>query len=186
MNNRNMSLNSMFIPQVASALYWMDQSARHCVLTRCSRSWLQGLVNLVWALAKLKHRDDQLMEAVAWQAYWKLNSFGPQELANAVWAFATLGCTNAPLFESVAKRVVWKASAFNPIDFANVAWAFARAGQYSPAMYCALGRAALAKLPSFNAQQLANVAWGFASSGHQVTRFAAYPTYIRLHACSKG
>lgn len=125
----------------------------------------QGLANMLWAFARLKHqpRAHQLSVLLR-QAEQSATKFKAQEVCNVLWALSTLqvdedgGCV-----ASLSCRVSALAAEFNADDTANAVLGLAKLRHSLDAeLRRGLARAVVRTLEDMHPQQVAYTAWGAA------------------------
>lgn len=126
----------------------------------------QGLVNVVWALAKLDHYDDRFMQLWARQAGKALPRLDARATSVMLWALAKFGHANSQFLARTFKHArQLEGSSFNAQDNSNMLWALARLQHLAgdPQLVQQLLRQLQPQLPSLSKAQLANAAWAVAA-----------------------
>merc|ERR1711865_564377 len=83
---------------------------------------------MAWALAVMRIRNDELMEAIAEQVILRITEFNSQNLANIAWAFAKISVKHGTLMEAIAHDAVPRTPQFRTQELANMSWSFATCG----------------------------------------------------------
>lgn len=126
----------------------------------------QELSNLVWAVAKLKFFNKNLMTLAADAVIKNIKLCFPQALANITWAYATLGVRDDLLFNAIASAVCGYEACLVSRDIAQITWAFARQKQSFddieiPSLFLQNILACTSKkLTQFNAVDTIETMWG--------------------------
>lgn len=159
-----------------------DAAAQHEAWARLARVALplvpvlnaQALSNTLWAFARVRHADPQLLAAAVKRVRRggkcsrpKLN-LQAQHVANIAWAFARLGVSAdaAPaMWRMLGVWVLRQASYMKAQGTATTLWAFATAGHHDPQVTQALLDAAGARLGRLRSQGLANLLWALHLQG---------------------
>lgn len=126
----------------------------------------QGLVNVVWALAKLDHYDDRFMQLWARQAGKLLPRLDARATSVMLWALAKFSHADSQFLARIYKHArQLEGSSFNAQDNSNMLWALARLQHLAsdPQLVQQLLRQLQPQLPSLSKAQLANAAWAVAA-----------------------
>lgn len=143
----------------------------------------QGLVNVVWALAKLDHYDDRFMQLWARQTGKALPRLDARATSVMLWALAKFGHANSQFLARIYKHArQLEGSSFNAQDNSNMLWALARLQHLAgdPQLVQQLLRQLQPQLPSLSKAQLANAAWAVAALRYYD------PTFMELLIQSAG
>eukprot|EP00198_Chlamydomonas_reinhardtii_P011281 XP_001700618.1 predicted protein of CLR family [Chlamydomonas reinhardtii] len=95
----------------------------------------QELSNVLWACAKLGHRDPDLLQPLADAAAAAVASMTGQGLSNCLWALATLGCAGPEYRAAVgalAREAAVDARGMSMQALSNSLWALAALGYCGP------------------------------------------------------
>lgn len=133
---------------------------------------VQGISNIIYALALFQHHDMMLLEGLLAAVQYRLDTGTPQNLANIMWGAINLGYTPdrdwiSLYYGALDVQVV----NFGPQDISNTLWAFGnmqiKGTQYkvSPDVINKLLQQAFPQLHGFRPQHLANTVWGLARLG---------------------
>jgi len=89
---------------------------------------LQGLINMVWALATLAHYDEPFLDAAADCVLSQADRLNPQDYSNTAHAFAALRHPRAAaLVAALVERSAARLGVFNEQNLSNLLWAAAAA-----------------------------------------------------------
>ncbi len=154
----------------------------------------QGISNSMWALAKARHKDVELLQSLSLAARSRMGEFNSQELANIAWALATLGHRDERLLRLLADAALLQVPSAQPQGISNMAWAYAKLGVAAPRLFDSFAEyitasgatprasqtasrstdrsnapagAPASTAAAFKAQELSNVAWAFATAGQR-------------------
>jgi hypothetical protein len=131
---------------------------------------MQGVSNVLWALARLDYpTDEALLEALAARAGSQAASAEPKNLSTTLWALAVLGHKpRSKLLKSISERALAVAHDFRSPDVVNMLWAYARWVRYLPPsdrptpVVQAMLDQAVSTMQSYTPYQLANLSWSLA------------------------
>jgi hypothetical protein len=131
---------------------------------------MQGVSNVLWALARLDYpADEALLEALAARAGSQAASAEPKNLSTTLWALAVLGHKpRSKLLKSISERALAVAHDFRSPDVVNMLWAYARWARYLPPsdrptpVVQAMLDQAVSTMQSYTPYQLANLSWSLA------------------------
>ena len=76
-------------------------------------------------MAKLRHRDAALMNAIAGATVRLRDRLSPQNVSMTLWAFASLDVKHAGLMGALCGAALRQVATFNPQELCNTAWAIA-------------------------------------------------------------
>ncbi|GAX73300.1 hypothetical protein CEUSTIGMA_g754.t1 [Chlamydomonas eustigma] len=150
---------------------------------------IQGLSNVMYAMAKMSHNETHLLESVLTAAQYQLDMGKPQNLSNILWSCACLAHVPdrewmALFYDAFDATIIQ----FNPQDISNTFWAFAKLEDASMmkghataststsntarhvfkvpvSVLTKLVNRARPQLPSFLPKQLTNSLWALAKLG---------------------
>ena len=126
---------------------------------------IQGLTNIIWALATLNYSPGipfirQLLKV----AESRLEEYTPQNFTNTVWAMATLKYSNGSVFITQLLKVAeTKLRDFDPQNVANMLWSLAALNFFEGSFIRQLLKEAEHKLSDFKPQHTSNTVWALAT-----------------------
>lgn len=142
----------------------------------------QHLANILWAYAKISHRDDGLFHVLSREAMRGTRQPNPLNLANLSWAFANagyhgemstrrIGLRDPQFFNWIAGKALHSLPSFTPQNCSNLVWSFATMRVSHPELFEGMAghvRGWLGK--DWDPQHISNVLW----------------SYAKLHLCDKA
>jgi len=145
-------------------LGWVELEER--VSSCIQRLEPRGLAMVSYAAARLRWRDQSLLEAIIAAAEKRIGDFGSTDIAKLSWSLAKL-CILDPaknLWASLAKEGSRKCCTGSFIDISMIAWAFASIGLHDRALFGQLATAIINREPELPPQTISNIAWAFAKA----------------------
>jgi len=132
-----------------------------------SATWLPGDVGrVVWACAKVLHRDDALLRDCSCKALSRLPESTPSILAQTIWAFATVAPPDVAshCFPYVAEAMRGPGlETHSSAHLAMIVWAFAAVLFRPVELLEEIGDTVAAKSSNCNSQDITMIAWSYAT-----------------------
>jgi hypothetical protein len=146
------------------------QTLMDMVERMCGEMSMQGVANVLWALARLDYpTNPAFLESLAARAGTQASSADPKHLSTTLWALAVLGHKpRSKLLKAISERALIVADDFRAPDVINMLWAYARWTRYLPPsdrptpVVQAMLDQAVNTMKSYTPYQLANLSWSLA------------------------
>lgn len=122
----------------------------------------QDLSNIAWALTKLGHVNNAILDCIAQHVIRAVHSFEPVNISMTLWAFAKAGVQNEALFQVVAKEVKCQLNIFEPQQIANTVWAMAKCSFVDRELFMAAADTAVQKINQFEPMSFSMLVYAFA------------------------
>ncbi|CAL8461792.1 g1323 [Coccomyxa elongata] len=122
------------------------------------------LANTFWALAKLGHDAEDVVDALLEQLQeTQIETWQEQEISNVVWAMATLSRSDDQLLETMARDALRRGmNAFVPQAISNMVWGFAVLEYSNIPFMLAVAEHFVEDLSYYATQAVSNILWGCA------------------------
>eukprot|EP00929_Paragymnodinium_shiwhaense_P090543 TRINITY_DN50730_c0_g1_i1.p1 TRINITY_DN50730_c0_g1~~TRINITY_DN50730_c0_g1_i1.p1 ORF type:complete len:965 (+),score=112.33 TRINITY_DN50730_c0_g1_i1:266-3160(+) len=142
----------------------------------------QDVANSAWALAKLRHLDTEVMQALSLRAQTIMRTLNAQNVANLAWAYGSLFLEDRLLFDALTAQSSCIPGTLRPQALANMVWAFAKvsysAGSYMPTLCEEISRS----MSGFKAPELSITLWALAKlTMHEEGLFGELETHVERH-----
>jgi len=126
----------------------------------------QAVSNIVWACAHLKHRNEELLQAVADFTVANRHRMTPQSMSNTVWALNDLQFYHSSVFDLASADVRTRMHAYKAQEMCNVLYAMAKSDHVDEAALAAFDAevASSRRRAECTGQAIANILWAFANA----------------------
>lgn len=131
----------------------------------------QSLSNILWALASIRHVDNQVISLACHHILPNIYSFKLFELSTMLWAVAKLGTvdpsmqhdnrTLKQIYDEAAKYITENVESMEFRCLSMVAWAYATAKQLNNGLFAAIAAQMTLGAKDATSQEMANTIWAF-------------------------
>eukprot|EP00427_Karlodinium_veneficum_P021732 CAMPEP_0169103772 /NCGR_PEP_ID=MMETSP1015-20121227/22901_1 /TAXON_ID=342587 /ORGANISM="Karlodinium micrum, Strain CCMP2283" /LENGTH=605 /DNA_ID=CAMNT_0009165007 /DNA_START=346 /DNA_END=2163 /DNA_ORIENTATION=- len=131
----------------------------------------QSLSNILWALASMRHVDQQVIALACRHILPNIYGFKLFELSTMLWAVAKLGTVDPSIhvnikvlkqiYDEAAKYIIENVETMEFRCLSMVAWAYATAKQMNPGLFTAIATQMTLGARDATSQEMANTIWAF-------------------------